>query len=81
VDSHFRGNDGHARSKGMGVALDQEAAHRGKAIIRSRYHSIPRNVKTSDLLGMHRLGHGDARYVVAQLFVECLRPVVVAEHV
>jgi hypothetical protein len=35
----------------------------------------------SGLRGVYGLGHGDARYVVAQLFVECLCPAVVAEHV
>jgi hypothetical protein len=38
-------------------------------------------MRSSGLLGMYRFGHGDARFVVAHLLVECPRPVVVAEHV
>ena len=80
-DGRGAGNDGHSRSKGMEVALDQEAVHRGKAVMRFRYHLISRATRISALLGMYRLGHGDARFVVAHLFVEDARTAVVAEHV
>jgi hypothetical protein len=37
VDSRESGNNGHAGSNGVGVALAQEVVHRGKVIMWSPY--------------------------------------------
>jgi hypothetical protein len=55
--------------------------NRGKVIVRTTYHSIPRATRNLAVSGTYLLGHGEARFGVAHLLVECPRPVVVAEHV
>ncbi len=71
-------NDGFAGSKAVVLV---RFVNRGKVIVRITYHSIPRAARNLADSGTYLLGHGEARFGVAHLLVECPRPVVVAEHV
>jgi hypothetical protein len=62
----LRGNDVYAGSKAVALV---RFVHRGKVIVRIPYHSIPRAAKNLSVSGTYLLGHGDARFVVAHLFV------------